>query len=31
MKANEHITYEAFNSMIPKESKFEANKNAEHQ
>lgn len=25
MMANEHITLEAFNSLIPKESKFEAN------
>jgi len=30
MKANEHITFEAFHSMLPKESKFEANTNAEH-
>ena len=29
MKANEHITAEAFQSMIPKQSKFQANQEAE--
>ena len=30
MKANEHITREAFEGMIPKDTKFNANENAEH-